>query len=51
VVPLAVSVPARIPAGQVAAGPAAAGGDPPAAVPQGGPAGPGDPGFPGDPPR
>jgi hypothetical protein len=42
VVPLAVSVPARIPAGQVGAGPTAAGGDLAAAVPHGGPAAGGD---------
>jgi hypothetical protein len=57
VVPLAVSVPARIPARQVAPGPEAAGGDGRptidgrATVPEGPPAGPGDHGVPGNPPR
>jgi hypothetical protein len=51
VVPLAVSIPARIPARQVAPGPGAADGDGLAAGPEGSPTGPGDPAVPGDPPR
>jgi len=49
VVPLAVSVPARIPAGPVSPGPGVAGGDGLAAVPAEGR--PGGPGVPGNPPR
>jgi len=49
VVPLAVSVPARIPAGLVSPGPGVAGGDGLAAVPAEGR--PGGPGVPGNPPR
>jgi hypothetical protein len=49
VVPLAVSVPARIPAGQVAPGPGAAGAGP-AVVPPGGPTGADGLDVPGNPP-
>jgi len=51
VVPLAVSVPARIPARHVAPGPGVADGDGPATVQEEPPAGPGGLGVPGDPPR
>jgi hypothetical protein len=51
VVPLAVSVPARIPARQVAPGPGLARDDGLATVPEGAPAGAGDFPIPGDPPR
>jgi hypothetical protein len=51
VVPLAVSVPARIPARQLAPGPGLARDDGLATVPEGAPAGPGDFPITGDPPR
>jgi hypothetical protein len=51
VVPLAVSVPARIPARQVTPGPGLADGDGPATAAERAPAGPGDFRIPRDPPR